>query len=361
MTVHFIYKSGPEVSTPYAIGRELFRRLSRDFDTVLHDPASSADIPVKPGDILIGHPSFDSNDLFHRSLAKGGWKRSLVIHPFCPDDLDSYAHLGFVVPKCDAFIAITGKVWIDRLPQTPFREWAGKVIHLDLAIDRSHFPALRTTEVAAPGRRRFLFVGNHPHYKNVDFLNSLAKAMPDVEFHRIGPYKRRFKGLNQHGPKNFSDPQALAFAAGFDFMITPSERDANPTTILEAMALGLVPVAPEGSGYYSTDGVLPISGMDLASAIKTIRELQSMSDEEIRQRRKDNWERLDADYTWDRFYSVVRDALVSESKQDFSLSATTRARLAAHYVTSPRSPYGLKRLKTRINNFLFAWKRKRRR
>jgi len=361
MTVHFIYKSGPQVSTPHAIGRELFKRLERDFPAVMHDPSSSAEIDPAPGDILLGHPSFDSNDLFHRSLKKQGWAKTIVIHPFCPADPDSYAHLGFIVPKCDAFLAITGRVWIDRLPQTIFREWAGKIIHLDLAIERIHFPALRATEVALPGERRFLFVGNHPHYKNVPFLNRLAASLPDIEFHRAGPLKRRFRSLKQHGPMDFANETALRFAAGFDFMLTPSEKDANPTTILEAMALGLLPVAPEGSGYYAQDGVLQISGHDLTAAAETIRRLQTMSAGEIMQRRQENWQRLDDYYNWDRFYGVVKQALLDATKTDLTLSASTRARLASHYLTSPRSPYGFKRLKTNITSLLSFGKRKRRR
>jgi Glycosyltransferase len=361
MTVHLVYKSGPQVSTPHAIGRKLFERLKRDFEVVLHDPSSNEEIEPAPGDILLGHPSFDRNDFFHRALRKKGWRRTLVIHPFCPDDPDSYAHLGFVVPQCDAFLAITGRVWIDRLPQTLFREWAGKVIHLDLAVDRSNFPALRTSETAPPGKRRFLFVGNHPHYKNVGFLNRLAGRLPEVEFHRVGPFKKRFRHLKQHGPMDFSDPEALRFAAGFDFMISPSERDANPTTILEAMALGLLPVAPEGSGYYADDGVLQISGRNLSAADETIRMLQAMDVGEILKRREENWRRLDAHYNWDRFYEVVKGALLAETKEDLALSAKTRSRLALHYLTSPRSPYSFKRFRTRLNALLSFWKRKRRR
>jgi glycosyltransferase involved in cell wall biosynthesis len=360
MTVHFIYKSGTPVSTPHAIGREVFKRLSRDFPAVLHDPASSGTINPAPGDILLGHPSFDRNDLFHRSVRKGGWAKTVVIHPFCPTDLNSYAHLGFAVPLCDAFLAITGRVWIDRLPETVFGQWAGELVHLDLAVDRADFPPLRSTEVAPAGTRRFLFVGNHPHYKNVPFLNKLAAQMPDVEFHRVGPFKRRFRHLKQHGPMDFGQKDALEFAASFDFMITPSEMDANPTTILEAMALGVLPVAPEGSGYYAHDGVLQISGRDLRSAEATIRLLQNLDSAEILERRRANWQRLDDHYNWDRFYEVVRETILSDNKKNFSLPPMARARLAAHYITSPRSPYGTKRIKARLSGLLGRGKQKRR-
>lgn len=347
MVVHLVYKSGPQVSTPFAIGRELAERLRHRFDVVLHDPDGGDAIVPVPGDVLLGHPSFGGRDLFSRSLDHPNWRRRIVIHPFCPDDLDNYAHLAFVVPRCDAFLAITGRVWIDRLPRTVFAAWAGKLVHLDLAVNREHFPFLRTDEVAPVGQRRFLFVGNHPAYKNVDFLDHLARSLPDVAFHRIGPFKRRFRSLKQHGPKDFADPTVAAFAAEFDFMITPSERDANPTTILEAMALGLVPVAPEGSGYYADDGVIPISGNDLAAAATTIRQLQRMPAEEIVARRRANLERLDRHYTWEHFVDVVGSAIENDRRGDFALPVATRLRCAAAYLTSKRSPYALAKLPLR--------------
>lgn len=347
MTIHFIYKSGDRVSTPFAIGRELACRLARDYDVKCYDPALRETIRPEPGDILIGHPGWDRRTIFQRSVREPGWARRIAIHPFCPDDLDNYAHLAFVVPRCDAFLAITGRVWIDRLPRTLFAAWAGKVTHLDRAVSRAHFPFLRADEVAPEGERRFLFVGNHPAYKNVGFLDQLAAAAPDVAFHRIGPFKRRFRHLTQHGPKDFALPEVASFAAGFDFMITPSERDANPTTILEAMALGLIPVAPEGSGYYAEDGVIPISGRDIAAAVATIRRLQAMPAEEIIARRRENLDRLDRHYTWERFAAVVVSVIEGDGRADFALPLATRLRCAAAHLTSKRSPYALRRLPSR--------------
>jgi hypothetical protein len=58
-----------------------------------------------------------------------------------------------------------------------------------------------------------------------------------------------------------------------DFMITMGNRDANPTTILESSAMGLVAVCPVGSGYTESDGVFNISGTDFNSAIQKINYL----------------------------------------------------------------------------------------
>lgn len=344
MTVHLIYKSGDRVSTPFAIGRELARRLARDYDLKCHDPASRETIRPSPGDILIGHPGWDSRTIFQRSVREPGWARRIAIHPFCPADLENYAHLAFEVPLCDAFLAITGRVWIDRLPSTMFAPWAGKLVHLDLAINREHFPFLTGDRVAPVGKRRFLFVGNHPSYKNVGFLDRLAAAMPEVEFHRIGPSSRHFAHLRQHGAMDFSDKATLELATSFDFMITPSELDANPTTILEAMALGLVPVAPEGSGYYESDGVINISGNDLASAVNTIERLQVLSAPEILNIRKKNLSRLMDYYNWSRFYSQVKSVIDDNSSSDLSVGFMRKVQLMSRYLTSSRSPLKLSRL-----------------
>ncbi len=68
----------------------------------------------------------------------------------------------------------------------------------------------------------------------------------------------------------------------YDFLITVGSSDANPTTILEAMAWGLIPVCSVQSGYEGFSGIRNISIDDMEDAVATINKLQSVSEEQLK-------------------------------------------------------------------------------
>ena len=59
-------------------------------------------------------------------------------------------------------------------------------------------------------------------------------------------------------------------------MITVGSADANPTTILEAMAWGLIPVCSIQSGYKGFSSIPNISIDCIDDALLTIKHLQSI-------------------------------------------------------------------------------------
>ena len=343
MRIHIVYKKDPSrVSTPWSIGNRLFDYFSKRYEVIYHSPSRDIIEAPKVGDILLGHPSWNPTGVFSRLVRMQGWKKKVAIHPICPVDLASYAHLASEVAHCDAFLAITGPVWIDRLPKTCFRSWADKLTHLNLAVDTTELPFVKTRSQST--NRKFLFIGNNTPFKNITFLDSLAKSMPEVEFHRIGPYQRRYRYLKQHGKLELNDTTVLEFLGQFDFMITMSNSDANPTTILEAMCLGLIPVAPLGSGYYEENGVQLISGSSLDEAKSKIWELINIPERQLEELRESNLIRVKRDYTWDVFLSKVEKTLLSSVAEDFTLPHKERVLCLLHRLSSYRSPLKYSRL-----------------
>ena len=69
---------------------------------------------------------------------------------------------------------------------------------------------------------------------------------------------RPIAGFQALGLQDFSAGDARRAVAQFDFMITVGRRDANPTTVLEAMAWGLVPICTPQSGYQDHPGITNI-------------------------------------------------------------------------------------------------------
>jgi glycosyltransferase involved in cell wall biosynthesis len=311
-TVHFIYPTGPRISTPWAIGRKVTEHLARRFTVVNHELDEDRAIEPAPGDILLGHSWTEPWSVFRRSMLHPGWGRKLLMQPFAPGDVrQTYWHPE-VARHCDRFLAITGRHWIETLSSTRLAHLAPKLIHLDLAVDRADFP--RTKQAFNPiGRRRFLFIGNYPWYKNLPFLDAIAGRLPEVEFAWMGPPKKRYRHLRQLGPRDFSQVAARVEAAGYDFMITTGSADANPTTILEAMAWGLIPVCTPQSGYSGYAGIPNVPLDDVAGAAAIVTRLQQASAAELEAMRADNDRLLDSHFTWPRFCAQVEAAIDDRS------------------------------------------------
>ncbi len=282
--------------------------------------ASLAPFNPTRNDILIGHPRWESNNTFRRLLKKKGWGRIIVLHPFCPRDLWSYAHLYFYCIFADSFIAITGKYWKNEIINTHFSEWHNKILQLDLAIDQKFFPKVKT-RFNKRGERKFLFVGNHPHYKNVDFLDKLAGNLKHIEFHRIGPVSRKYKNLIQHGKYELSSTEAKRIVKNMDFMITMSNRDANPTTIIEASSMGLVAICPIGSGYSESDGVFNISGCNMKLAIEQINNFNFMEESVLDEKRKQMFGLIKTRYSWPVFSMNVIKEIERKGSYDYQIKS----------------------------------------
>jgi glycosyltransferase involved in cell wall biosynthesis len=336
-TVHLVYPSGPAVSSPDAIGRNLAERLRARYAVAQYDWADVA--TARPGrdDVLVGHPHPVPGTVFRRSARLPGWKRVVALAPFTTDP----RFVGFhdaVIDRCDLFLAITGTYWYRRAPRSPVSHWCPKLVHVDLAVDRRDFPRVKTA-FAAPGGRRFLYIGNTAAPKNVGYLSAIARNMPETGFGWIGRGTRAIDGVTALGYQDFRTEEARRLVAGFDFLLTVGSGDANPTTILEAMAWGLVPVCTRQSGYEDVPGIVNVPLGDVEGAAGILRGLQSAPGEELERLRATNDAALERHYTWDRFAAQVVDAI--ESPRSPALGPVTRGhrtRLLLSALTGPVSP-----------------------
>lgn len=323
LTIHLVYPASVKViSTPDAIGSNLKYWLMKFGFRVIHysllENVDEKFIPSK-SDILVGHPRFTNDSAFLKLQSKQGWGKVIVLHPFCPKDLFSYAFLYKTCLNADKFLAITGRYWADNISSTIFSSWKGKFTQLDLGVSKQNYPRIKL-KFNPPGKRKFLFVGNHPHYKNVKFLDQIAKYSPEIEFHRIGPIGK-FKYLIQHGPFKLNDRYATKLIKQMDFMITMGIRDANPTTVLECASLGLISVCPAGSGYYETDGVYNICGNDIKKAIKTINTLNHLPNSILEKKRASMDALISKRYTWRNFSVKVMNEILKEEIETYKFKS----------------------------------------
>ena len=305
--VHLVYPHGPRVSAPDSIGRHLGQRLAARYDVVLHDWDERGVIKPEPGDVLLGHPHPAPGTIFRRSARERGWSRVLMMAPY-DHDPRQVAFENPVIRDCDLFLAITGPYWFAATVGSPCSHWRPKMIHLDLAVDRSEFPVL-AREFHPPGERTFVYIGSTAAAKNTPYLAVLARRMPTVRFAWIGPGRRGIDWLERLGPADFATAEGRATIAQFDFMVTVGRADANPTTILEAMAWGLLPVCSPQSGYAGIPSITNVALDDPDEAVAVLARLNTLPEEGLLAIQAENWRLLDEHFNWKRFADRVVAAI----------------------------------------------------
>jgi glycosyltransferase involved in cell wall biosynthesis len=306
--IHIVYPHGDRASTPDAIGHELGRHLGRRFEVSFHDWAAFERITPAEDAAIVGHAHPVPGTTFRRSVRQPGWGRRVLLQPFVTN-LDKVGYLAGVIPHVERFVAITGRYWERRLPSAYLSGIAATFIQRDLAIDCSDFPQL-VDAGGSRGRRRLLYIGRDVPLKNLGYLEQIAALRPEWEFARIGPPGPERPGITYLGSHDFRSAESRDLLASFDIAITVGRADANPTTVLEAMAWGLVPVCTPESGYEGYPGVTNIPLGDAHAAVVVLDSLQAMSDTEVQTLRQANRRRVETEYTWDRFAEVVEDAIL---------------------------------------------------
>ncbi|MFX1235963.1 MAG: hypothetical protein ACFFBY_15660 [Promethearchaeota archaeon] len=352
--IHLVYPHGSRISTPDAIGRNLAIRLTEKYNYSVIKYNWDESTAIKPGsnDVIIGHPHFKLDTCFRMSYKQKGWKRILVMSPFNTDKMQ-VAFLEPFLRRCNLYLAITGNYWISQVKDSLFAHWIPKMIHLDLAIDRNDFPILKK-RFSVPGERRFVYIGSNSWAKNTDYLSRIASLMPDIKIYWIGAgnktYGKKINGLIHQGFYDFSKPEAKRILAEHDFMITVGHVDSNPTTILEAMAWGLIPVCTPQSGYVNYPGIVNIPLGNAEKAIEVLCSLQELPEFKLQEMQAFNWEALDTHLNWDRFACQVAEAIESDSNPMLvPISLITRLKI---FLSLIRSPYSFIRSRYLTRYFL---------
>lgn len=336
-TVHLIYPHGRSISCPDAIGRNLGHVLGQWFNVCQYDWMDTRVLQPAPGDVLLGHPHNAPWTIFRRSVRRYGWHRRLLLAPFnC--ELKQVAFMDSVVRRCDLYLAITGNYWFDQAQSSDVSHWLPKMRHVDLAVDRQDFPQIKA-DFNEQGRRRFLYIGNDNWAKNVAYLEALAEALPEYDFGWVGDCAKQQSQLTCLGWLDFGDAQSQRLVAGFDFLITVGSADANPATILEAMAWGLIPICTPQSGYQNMEGIINVPLNDLPGAVQVLRRLQEVPRQDLVKLAAGNRRRLDMHFNWQRFGEQVRKAIQSDSSPPLGTRSVQHGLLLRREAV--RSPYSM--------------------
>jgi hypothetical protein len=272
----------------------------------------------------------------------------MVLSPFSGDPRQA-AFLDPLVRSADAYLAITGSYWIREVASTPFAHWAPRMVHLDLAVDPVDFPLVKT-DFAPAGRRRVLYIGHTAWYKNVPYLSEIARALPDWEFAWIGRGEADdIPGVQHLGFRDTSSPETRELVATYDFLLTVGRADANPTTILESMAWGLLPFCTPQSGYIDEPGIVNVPLDDLPGVLGVLEHWQQARESDLRQAQQTNLDRLAGHYNWDRFGRTVEAALSVDLPPAGTIGLGRRLALAGQAATSPFGVLGSQGRRLAVN------------
>jgi glycosyltransferase involved in cell wall biosynthesis len=315
-TVHLVYPHGSRVSCPDAIGRNLAIRLRERYHVNLYEWHDRRVIVPGSDDVLLGHPHPYPWTCFRRSLKQPGWQRILIMSPYTHGMDGQVAFIDPLIPLSDRYLAITGNYWFSTVGSSSFAHWLPKMVHLDLAVDRNDFPRVKT-RFNPPGRRSFVYIGNSLFYKNVGYLSQIAELMKgESEIAWIGQEGPGIPGLKRLGFLDFNSAHAKEVISQFDFLLTVGNADANPTTIIEAMAWGLIPVCTPQSGYSGYSSIVNVPLNEAPGAVAVLRDLQRRPNQELEGLQQKNWDLLDSHFNWDRFSQQVIGAIERADSPD---------------------------------------------
>lgn len=329
-TLHFVYRRGPHLKTPQRITHELAKRLSSKFTLEVHDPGDPGVVEPAAGDILLGHPDrYGEASIFNRSFRQSGWAKRIVFCPFSYGMPLDAAAIDPLVELADHYLALCGPYWTEGMECSPLSHWHYKTMRCDLGIEPADYPRTKFG-FNPPRKRRFVYVGNAGPMKGVDYFCDLADANPDLSFHWIGAtgdrmrpsgtLRREYARLERrmlsgrivhHGWADWSNSFCRTLLGQFDFLLACGRSDSNPTTVLEATAIGLLPVATPQCGF-PADGWIPnIPLDDVAAASAILHGLNKCPESELLAWHAKADTCMRATYNWDRVTQQVIDCIVA--------------------------------------------------
>jgi glycosyltransferase involved in cell wall biosynthesis len=317
MRLIFVYAGSPHQShaiAPYSITNHMYTAFqAKGYDVVYYNWDHTGElVSTSPDDIIIGHAHYNGNTALRR-LYRQPAALKCMLQPFHHALPNINLPFDDIARQSDIIFSISGPYWYDTIDQSPFAHWKSKMVRLDMAVDASSFKFVKT-HFNPPGMRTFAYIGRSEYEKGTDLLAATFKKLPDCTLHCYGSINPGdqllgMKNVVIHGWTDISAQWMQDFANQCDYVISMGRSDANPTSLLEGSAIGLLPICTKESGYWRHPmfHTLPASTPNEAAA--SIRQLDQASSDDLMQRAITNRVIVENDYTWSKFCSTVINAI----------------------------------------------------
>jgi glycosyltransferase involved in cell wall biosynthesis len=312
--LHFVYADDPNterVDGSVAITKNLYNALIKHYQVIYHRWDACHDIDLQPDDIFLGHPNYPPETVTQRVFAQNKPCRAkCLIHPLHTRRVQDNFPFDGMARAADLIFSICGPYWYDTLPQTPFAHWQPKIIRLDMAVNSDIFPRIKTS---FNQKRKLVYIGSATEHKNLEYLAEIMKAMPDVQLSWYGGFLEhplaRLKNVRTVGWQMLVGEAAKEICDNHDIFVNVSVSDANPTTLLEASAWGLIAGCTPQSGYYQDSKFFELKLDDVKFCTNMIRYIMQMSEAELLNWANRNREEVVNKYNWKVFTDKVIEGL----------------------------------------------------
>lgn len=322
MKIHFVYAFAPdnqELRSPFCITRNLYKYLNERADIKYYQWDQKGVADVQPDDVFIGHPHYERDTIVQRTMREKKCKVMCTIHPLHTALPEHNMPFDDLTKKADKVFNICGPYWTDTIDQTCFAHWKPKIIRLDMAVEPNNFPYLRS-KFNDPGKRRLVYIGSSMPMKNLGYMVALMKSMPDVGLDWYGGDGNhplaKLPNVSVVGNVTLNPTMAKKIIDKSDIFINTSNSDANPTTLLEAMAWGLITACTKQSGYWKDPLFTEMYLDNLPKTERAIRDLLTAPSQQLLERADQGRREIETKYTWDRFCSTVWDGLQELHNKD---------------------------------------------
>jgi len=336
-TAHLIYPFDLKKNiNPWSIGNNIGIALQDKYKIKNYYWTSLEKIYPNKGDILIGHCHPNPHTIFRRSVKNINWKKKIIIQPY-NEDPKQMSHLYDIIKECDDFLAICGEYWYKRIFTSKFKSWKKKITQIDLGLDVSLYPKIKK-KFNKINQRKFLYIGNDYSYnnyaKNLTYLKKISQSIGENKFATIG--NKPIGKIKHYGWLNLQYKKNLNIIKKYDFLIQTSNHDANPSTVLESMSWGLIPVITPQCGYKKEKSIFNIPLNKVSTVCDIIDKLQHMPDQKLKKLQLENWKILKTFYSWVKFRNTVRKIVLSKNK-DKNITYTKKELIffKKNYIASP--------------------------
>lgn len=313
--IHLVYAHAPdtqEIHSPHCITRNLYAFLKDRAQVKYYQWDELGVADVGPDDIFIGHPHYNDRTITQRTINEKKCKLMCTIHPLhtaLPEHNLPFDHLA---RKVDKIFSICGPYWYDTIDNSKFAHWKPKITRLDMAVDKNHFPYLRK-KFNKVGSRKLIYIGSTMPMKNVGYLVEIMKMLPDVQLHWFGgdgyhPLAK-LPNVKVTGWTVLNKDTAQKIIDECDIFVNVSTSDANPTTILESMAWGLIIACSKQSGYWNDPLFTELFVDDIDATVNTIKRLLGLPEEQLLCRANSGKHAIETKYTWDNFCNKIWDVI----------------------------------------------------
>ena len=314
-TVHLIYPTNIFLDiNPWSIGNNVVRALKNDFNIKTYLWTSLGKIYPNEGDVLIGHCNPNPLTIFQKSYRNKKWSKVILMQPYNEDPMQ-LSYLYNIIDKCDYFLAICGDYWFKRILKSKFKKWKPKMIQQNLGISQKTYPFIKK-KFNKIGERKFLYIGNDYAFnnfaKNLPYLKKISESLGIKYFATAG--NKKVGSIRHFGWLNFQDKKSLEIVKNYDFLIQTSTNDANPSTILEAISWGLIPVVTKQCGYSHENSIINIPLNNLKKTKKILNYLQHVSYNSLKNMQQKNNNLLRKKYNWSNFQKNISQTIIHKKR-----------------------------------------------